>query len=40
MVQTTIAIGLLIAALVYVFRKFWPRKKSSKSCGSDSCGCH
>ncbi|MFZ4436320.1 MAG: FeoB-associated Cys-rich membrane protein [Flavobacterium psychrophilum] len=40
MVQILLSIALLVAALWYVIRKFWPSKKSNQSCGSDSCGCH
>jgi len=28
------------AALVFLIRKFFWKKKSKKNCGEDDCGCH
>ncbi|MDG4715088.1 FeoB-associated Cys-rich membrane protein [Winogradskyella sp. YYF002] len=40
-IQNILAFSTLILALGFLVRKFiWtPKKASSKSCGSDACGC-
>ncbi|SEP78940.1 Virus attachment protein p12 family protein [Hyunsoonleella jejuensis] len=42
MVQNILVFSALAIAIVFLVKKFvWsPKKKSSKSCGIDDCGCH
>lgn len=30
----------VIAALAFLIRKFFWKKKKKKNCGDDGCGCH
>jgi len=41
-VQNILVFAAVTTALVFLFRKFiWkPKKKVSKACGNDECGCH
>ncbi|MDX1350146.1 MAG: FeoB-associated Cys-rich membrane protein [Putridiphycobacter sp.] len=38
--QNLIVYILFLGAIVYLFYQFFGKKKSKKSCGSESCGCH
>lgn len=38
--QEIIAFVLLGIALVFLYNKFFGKKKTKKNCGSDDCGCH
>lgn len=40
MIQEIIAYVLLGIAVVFLAKKFFFKKKKSKNCGSDDCGCH
>jgi hypothetical protein len=40
MIQEIIAFIVLGAALAFLIRKFFFKKKSDKNCGGDDCGCH
>lgn len=41
-IQNALAATTLIIAVGFLVKKFiWkPKKKNSKTCGSDGCGCH
>jgi hypothetical protein len=42
-IQNIFAFSALAMALLYLFKTFvwWPKKSTSKSCGTDGdCGCH
>ncbi|RZN83440.1 FeoB-associated Cys-rich membrane protein [Winogradskyella sp. PC-19] len=41
-IQNILVFSSLTIALIFLVRKFvWtPKKKSSKACGNDNCGCH
>lgn len=39
--QSIIAYLLVIGAAVFLFKKFfWKKKKKADGCGGDDCGCH
>ncbi|MFK8037184.1 MAG: FeoB-associated Cys-rich membrane protein [Crocinitomicaceae bacterium] len=40
MIQVVIVYILFLSAIGYLGYTFLGKKKSAKSCGSDSCGCH
>ncbi len=40
MAQEIIAFIALGIAIVFLIKKFFFKKKNSKNCGSDDCGCH
>jgi len=42
MIQNILVFIAVAAAFTFLVRKFiWsPKKKSSKSCGTNDCGCH
>ncbi|RXR21166.1 FeoB-associated Cys-rich membrane protein [Flavobacterium amnicola] len=39
MIQEIIAIGLLIIAVFFLYKKFFGKKKPKNNCGND-CGCN
>lgn len=41
-IQNILVLTALTVSLVFIVKKFiWkPKKKTSKACGNDSCGCH
>ncbi|WP_115814810.1 FeoB-associated Cys-rich membrane protein [Flavobacterium aquicola] len=39
MIQEIIAFVILTAAVVFLIRKFFFKKKSDKNCGNGDCGC-
>lgn len=40
MVQQILTYVFLVAALVFLYQKFFGKKKPKKNCGNDDCGCH
>jgi hypothetical protein len=40
MVQEIIAFITLGIAIAFLIKKFFFKKKKSKNCGTDDCGCH
>ena len=40
MAQEIIAFITLGIAIAFLIKKFFFKKKKSKNCGSDDCGCH
>jgi large-conductance mechanosensitive channel len=41
MIQEILAFLILGAAIVFLIRKyFWKKKKSDKNCGGGDCGCN
>ncbi|WP_396178569.1 FeoB-associated Cys-rich membrane protein [Flavobacterium sp.] len=38
--QEIIAFIILFAAVFFLARKFFWKKKKAKNCGTDDCGCH
>jgi hypothetical protein len=40
MAQEIIAFITLAVAIAFLIKKFFFKKKNSKNCGPDDCGCH
>jgi len=39
-IQNILAITAVLLAIGFLVKKFFWKKKSKKSCGTDDCGCH
>jgi len=39
-IQNILAITAVVLAVGFLVKKFFFKKKSKESCGTDDCGCH
>lgn len=40
LIQNILVFTAILLAIGFLVKKFFWKKKSNKSCGTDDCGCH